>query len=150
MSYHYLESGLDNIYLKNGFTVHQTPYGEGVSIHDTEGLHKVIGRWLIETPTPLEGQALRFIRREMELTQGQLADLVGATEQTLRLWEKNRRKPMPGSADRLLRALYSEYLGGDGTVRALVDRLAQLNQQEIDKVCLVEEQGHGWKVQAAA
>lgn len=150
MSYHYKESGLDNIYLKNGYTVHGTPYGEGVSIHNTEGLHKAIGRWLIEAPAPLEGQALRFIRREMELTQGQLADLVGATEQTLRLWEKNRNKAMPGSADRLLRALYSEYLGGDGTLRALVDRLAHLNRQDFRKVCLVEKQGEGWKVEATA
>jgi hypothetical protein len=38
---------------------------------------------------------------------------------------------MPGAADRLLRALYREYVGadsGDGTVRWMVDRLAKLDQ----------------------
>lgn len=150
MSYHYKESGLDNIYLENGYAIHKTPYGKGVSIHDTEGLHKAIGRWLINAPHPLDGRTLRFIRREMEFTQGALASLIGATEQTLRLWEKHRAKAIPGSADRLLRAIYAEYLGGDGSVRALVARLAELDQQEIGRIRLVEDEGRGWKVKAAA
>ena len=51
--------------------------------------------------------------------------LVGTSEQSLRLWEKQRKKALPnsggvpGSADRLLRAIYSEYIGGDGTVRRI-------------------------------
>ncbi|MGE3875633.1 MAG: helix-turn-helix domain-containing protein [Parvibaculaceae bacterium] len=150
MSYHYKESGLDNIYLENGYAIHKTPYGKGVSIHDTEGLHKTIGRWLIDTPHPLDGRTLRFIRREMELTQGALASLIGATEQTLRLWEKHRAKAIPGSADRLLRAIYAEYLGGDESVSALVARLVELDQQEIRKIRLVEDEDRGWKVQNAA
>ena len=35
---------------------------------------------------------------------------------------------MPGAADRLLRALYREYVSSDGTVRWMVDRLAKLAQ----------------------
>jgi putative transcriptional regulator len=46
----------------------------------------------------------------MELTQRALAGIIGAEEQTLRLWEKNRDKFMPATAERLLRALYSEAL----------------------------------------
>jgi putative transcriptional regulator len=69
----------------------------------------------------------------MEATQRHLADIVGTTEQTLRLWEKprNRKKAIPsGSTDRLLRALYAEYIGGDGSIRRMVERLAKLDQVE--------------------
>ena len=109
MSHHYTESGLDNIYLESGFHIHDTPYGQGVSIQDTEGLHKAIGKWLISQPKPINGAELRFIRLEMESTQRDLAGIIGATEQTFRLWEKKRKSPIPGTADRLIRALYSEY-----------------------------------------
>src|ERR1700730_8979774 len=109
--YHYIESGLDNIFLENGFRVHKTPYGEGVSIENTEGLHKAIGRWLVALPKPLNGAELRFLRLEMEAPHRGLAAILGTKEQTLRLWERSRKKAMPGSADRLLRALYSEYVG---------------------------------------
>jgi putative transcriptional regulator len=50
----------------------------------------------------------------MELTQRALAGIIGAEEQTLRLWEKNRDKFMPATAERLLRALYSEALAYQG------------------------------------
>lgn len=130
MAYHYTDSGLDNVWLENGYTVHETAYGEGVSIQDTEGLHKAIGRWLINLPKPLNGAELRFIRMEMELTQRDLAGILGVEEQSVRRWEKSRRRSFNGSADRLLRALYKEVLDGDGSVRRMVDRLAQLNQTD--------------------
>ena len=128
MVYHYTDSGLDNIYLQNGYVRHKTAYGEGVSIQNTEALHKEIGRWLVSLPKPLNGAELRFLRLEMELTQRHLAGVINAQEQTLRLWEKHRTKAIPGSADRLLRAIYLEYIGGDGRIRRMLDRLATLDQ----------------------
>jgi putative transcriptional regulator len=153
--YQYRESGLDNIFLENGFHIHKTPYGEGVSIQDTAGLHKAIGRWLISLPKPLNGAELRFLRLEMETTQRDLAGFIGTSEQTLRLWEKHRNKALPnsgalpGSADLLLRAIYSEYIGGDGTVRRMVDRLSQLNQIETAQEVHFRETNRGWKQRSA-
>jgi putative transcriptional regulator len=135
MTYHYTESGLDNIYLENGFTEHKTAYGDGVSIHNTAGLHKAIGKWLVARPIPLNGAELRFLRIEMELTQRDLAGIIGATEQTLRLWEKTRDKFIPGTADRLVRALYFEFAGGDVHIRKMLERLADLDRQENVPAC---------------
>jgi len=148
--YQYRESGLDNIFLENGYRVHKTAYGKGVSIQDTAGLHKAIGRWLIALPKPLIGAELRFLRLEMETTQRHLAGIIGTSEQTLRLWEKHRNKALPnnagdpGSADRLLRAIYAEYVGGDGTVRRMLDRLAELDQVNDVRVQF-RETNTGWK-----
>jgi DNA-binding transcriptional regulator YiaG len=148
MAYQYAESGLDNVYLENGFTIHKTPYGEGVSIQNTAGLHKAIGKWLVARPVPLNGAELRFLRTEMELTQRDLAGIIGATEQTLRLWEKGRGKFFPGSADRLLRALYCEFLGGDVHIRKMLERLADLDRLENAAACF-SKTNSSWKPMAA-
>ena len=116
MVYHYTDSGLDNIYLENGYVHHKTPYGEGVSIQNTEGLHKEIGKWLVSLPKPLNGAELRFLRLEMEQTQRHLAAVLNAQEQTLRLWEKSQDESYPRISHRLLRALYLDYIGGDGHI----------------------------------
>lgn len=145
MAYHYQESGLDNVYLENGFTEHDTPYGKGISIQDTEGLHRAVGLWLIALPKPLNGAEIRFLRTEMELTQRDLASILGTKEQTLRLWERARKKAMPGPADRLLRGLYSEFATGDGSIRRLVDRLADLDQTTHAEARL-RETSRGWQI----
>jgi DNA-binding transcriptional regulator YiaG len=149
MSYHYTESGLDNVYLGNGYTIHETKYGKGVSIQDTEGLHRVIGRWLVELPKPLNGAELRFLRLEMDLSQKALAGIIGSTEQNVRRWEKDRKKPIQGMADRFVRGLYSEYVGGDGGLRRLVDRLAELDQIDHATATLCKT-GSDWEVSCAA
>lgn len=149
MAYHYTESGLDNVWLENGFTIHATPYGEGVSIQDTEGLHKVIGQWLVSLPKPLNGAELRFLRLEMDMTQKNLAGILGADEQAVRRWEKSRDKAMNGSADRLLRALYCEYINKGSRIRRMVDRLAELDQIEAPTGRFFETD-RGWQPQGCA
>lgn len=134
--YHYTGSGLDNVYLLNGFKIHKTPYGEGVSIEDIGGLHAAIGRWLIGLPK-LTGAEFRFLRLEMELSQAHLAGLIGSTEQNVQRWERARDKDVQGPADRLLRMLYREYVEGrDQSVRRMVDRLAALDQIQRAKIRL--------------
>lgn len=149
MAYHYTDSGLDNVWLENGYTLHSTPYGEGVSIQNTEGLHRAIGQWLIDLPKPLNGAELRFVRLELELTQRDLAGILGVDEQAVRRWEKDRRKAMKGPEDRLLRALYDDYLNGDGSVRRIVDRLAKLNQVDLASVRFCETP-KGWRPRGCA
>ncbi len=141
--YHYKESGLDNVWLENGYREHRTVYGRGISIQDTEGLHKVIGHSLVLAQRPLSGAELRFLRLEMETSQRDLAAMLGTTEQTLRLWEKKRDTAVPGSPDRLLRALYSDYVGGKGSVRHMLKRLADIREGEQITACFRETDA-GW------
>ena len=146
--YQYLESGLDNVFLRNGYKIHKTPYGEGVSITNSDGLHKAIGRTIINAPKPINGAELRFLRVQLDLSQHDLAELLGTGEQAVRRWEKNRTKDMPGPEDRLLRQLYSEFIGGDGTLRERVQRLADLDRQEYERICMNETK-RGWEAKAA-
>jgi putative transcriptional regulator len=147
MAYHYTDSGLDNVYLENGYTIHQTPYGEGVSIENSAGLHKAIGQWLISLPKPLTGAECRFLRLEMGLTQRDLAGSLGLEEQAVRRWEKKRDGSFNGAADRLLRILYASYCDESSVVRALVERLNHLDQIEHAHACFTDSDA-GWKLAA--
>lgn len=121
MRYHYTECGLDYVFIEGGVETHATPYGEGISIADVEGLHRAIGTAIVSRPQPLRGAELRFLRSNMDITQARLADMLGSTEQSVRLWEKSRDKPLGGPVDRLLRMIYMEHTGRRLSVRRVVE-----------------------------
>ena len=102
---------------------------------------------MVDRSASLNGAELRFLRTEMELTQRDLAGIIGATEQTLRLWERNSAKHFPGTADRLLRALYSEFLRGDVHIRKMLEKLADLDRMENEPTCF-SKTNSSWKPRA--
>lgn len=104
--YHYKSCGLENIYLKNGYVLKETPYGPAVAIEDIEGLHTAISLDLLRQKTPLTGQQFRFLRKEQDLTQAELAAILGVTEQTVAVWEKQKQVPVSFMADICMRAYY--------------------------------------------
>lgn len=104
--YHYKSCGLENIYLKNGYTLKETPYGPAVSIEDVEGLHLAIASDLLRQKTPLTGAQFRFLRKEQDLTQAQMAAILGVTEQTVAAWEKQKDGHVQRMADIAMRAYY--------------------------------------------
>ncbi len=147
--YHYTDSGLDNVFLVNGFVEEETPYGRAVAIEDVDGLHKTIGRWLVNLPKQLNGAELRFLRHELDLSQRKLGRLMGASEQSIGRWERASKKEIDPVADRLIRVLYSEYSNGHGSVRELVEALAELDQLEHAE-CRLEERNGRWHVKETA
>ena len=140
--YHYTECGLQNVWLENGYSKVKTKYGTGVTIHDVEGLHRVIGKAIAHRPK-MTGAEFRFLRKELGLSQTGIAGLVGTSEQTVSLWE--RRGSIPKAADRLVRLIYLEHIGNNAKVRELVDRLSQQDEHEfLDKLTFAERAGR-WK-----
>lgn len=67
--YHYTECGLNNIYLINGYNFIETSRGTSISIKDIDGLHKVIGLFLMTSKKDLSGDEIRFLRHEMLMSQ---------------------------------------------------------------------------------
>jgi putative transcriptional regulator len=138
--YHYTEIGLRNVWLENGYNVRETPYGDSVSIEDADGLHKVIGRSLAQKAY-LTGAEFRFLRKELDLPQHRLANLIGTTEQTVALWE--RRGKIPKTADRMIRAIYLETIDGNVKLKELIERTADLDRKEVEKM-VFHDTDAGW------
>jgi len=144
--YHYQECGLRNVWLVNGFDMHTTPYGDGVSIHDIEGLHRAIARGLVNKAAKLTGSELRFLRKEMGLSQAKLALILGNEDQTVALWEK--RGTQPKIADRFVRALYREFVEGNAHIRDMIDLLVDADREDREERINFVQGSQGWKVAA--
>jgi putative transcriptional regulator len=126
--YHYIDSGLKNVWLESGYTIHQTECGEGVSIHDLDGLHKIIGLDIAEKTLLLDGDDVRFLRKEMDLTQNSLAAMLRVTEDSIRNYESGRSS-IQAPTEILLRKLYLEHVNDDGTLSDLIKEISRLNRE---------------------
>ena len=107
--YQYSGCGLEGIFLKNGYTIVQTPYGEAVRIDDVEALHAAIAADIVQQAFPMSGHQFRFLRKEQELTQAECAALLRVDVQTIANWEKRGKQEAPGPADFAMRLFYSLY-----------------------------------------
>jgi DNA-binding transcriptional regulator YiaG len=141
--YHYTESGLNNVWLVNGYRIVKTPYGRGVAITNADGLHRVIALSLVERKPRLSGGDFRFLRKEIDLSQAALAELLGKDAQSVARWEKSGR--VPKIADRLLRAIYEEHVRGQARIVRLVKRLGEV-ARPLERRLLFEETRSGWKM----
>jgi transcriptional regulator with XRE-family HTH domain len=101
--YHYVEIGLDYIFLLNGVSETETDYGTMVHIENINGLHHAIGLHIVEKEEPMSGAEFRFLRKQMGLTQAELAKDLGISDQTIANYEKSN--PL-GPADAFMRASY--------------------------------------------
>ena len=144
--YHYTDLGLQNVWLANGYEERETPYGKAIAIRDVKGLHHEICRRLIAYKAHFSGAEFRFIRKELDLSQVRLAEILGNDAQSVALWERRGRVPV--WADRFIRALYREYADGNAKIVELVDRLKEVDQVEHERLTF-ERTGRGWKAKAA-
>lgn len=145
--YHYTESGLNNIYLVNGFKYMETARGNAVSIHDMDGLHKAIGLLLVTSKKDLSGSEIRFLRDEMLMSQSTLARLLGVSDQAIRRWEHGTIQ-MPKPSESLLRLLYREHIHDkDGKISSMLKSIANLEEDQ-DEQILFRDTSEGWKAAA--
>jgi DNA-binding transcriptional regulator YiaG len=145
--FHYQSCGLGNVWLRNGFESKQTPYGEAVAIADVVGLHKTIGLFITNNQPLLDGAEIRFLRKELDLSQTMLGEVLGVSESTVRNWEAGRQ-PITAAADRFTRLFYQEHIQGNAYVRAMVERLGKLDHARHIQRLELESTGQGWKAAA--
>ncbi|VAW50960.1 hypothetical protein MNBD_GAMMA06-968 [hydrothermal vent metagenome] len=148
--YHYTESGLPNVYLRGGYIARVIDGEEAVSIHDLNGLHKAIGQDIISRSPALTGDEVRFLRKEMDLTQNSFANIIGVSEDTVRNWE-NGRNGVGRPEDILIRGFYHETVNDDSGLRKIIENIARLNREiaEDERQMNFEETPDGlWQVAA--
>jgi len=114
--FRYTGCGLDDVWLISGYDVEEIDGEKAITIRNLDGLHKVIGQALVLRKKILSGSEIRFLRRQMDLTQSELSRLVGCDAQQIARYEKGENK-MPGPTDRLIRMIYGEQVQGTVSVR---------------------------------
>jgi putative transcriptional regulator len=104
--YHYRESGLSNVYLRNGFTYEDDPeYGRLVRFHRQDELHKAIGLHIVARPGTVAPEEFRFLRKELSETQSLLGKRFGVSEQTIANYEKGET-PIPKATAMALQMVF--------------------------------------------
>lgn len=145
--YHYTLCGLNNIYLLNGYTEYDTPYGKGVSINNIDGLHLAIARDLINAPRRLLPEEFRFLRKEMKCSQGSFGLTIGVNEQTIARIEKGELQPKV-AFEAVFRALAAEVLLKEKSeMKALLTDITKQEDElfEENKKIFLESIGDTWK-----
>lgn len=149
--YHYVECGLDNVFLTSGYDVEDTPgYGETLSIEDIEGLHRAIGDSIVRQSRTMNGAEFRFLRLELDMSQRALADSLSTNEQSIAKWEKAADKSVSNrSAERLLRIVYANKQK-DQEMSHLIEAITESDHAlDADQIQLRLE-ADGWHTDIAA
>jgi len=142
--YHYTQSGLDNVWLQNGFTFDESPYGHGVRIENIHGLHEAISCALVDKSGRLTGSEFRFLRKELELSQSRFGELMGKTDQTVARWEKEQE--VSTDADFLIRHIYRQtVIDEHASYVEMVDYLKEKDLEFHKVVLSFQETEEGWR-----
>jgi len=128
-TYHYLESGLPNVYLQ-GITVYECPVCDEVmpEIPSLRKLHLAIAMELVGKPDALSGTELRYLRKEMGVQAKTFAKMLGYTPQHLSRIE-NGHEGISEQADKLTRSLFLMRRIEEASLRNQLDEIKnQLDQ----------------------
>ncbi len=140
--YQYKETGLDNVWLANGYTVKETPYGDAVHVESADALDGVIAQTLIQSEEPLSGQAFRFLRQQLGMNQPDVGTFMAVDAQTIARWEKGTTA-IPLTADFVMRALYASYVQRDTKIDSMVETMKAVDKAKHSRIIL-NNQANAW------
>lgn len=143
--FHFRTCGLDNVYLKDGFNISED--GFSYSISNIKELHHCIAMYLVNQTSTLAPKELKFLRKELRMTQSELARKVGVDVQTVARWEKGDSETKV--ADRMIRILYMTSFNStvnSADVLGFLDTISELDDTSHSQ--WVFEQSENWKIAA--
>lgn len=145
---HYTECGLEDVYLASGYERKPGKRGDNIIVHNLEGLYEAIGTWLVRERKLLSPSEARFLRRQIDLSQSQLALMLGCDAQTVARWEKGKTE-ISGPADRMLRTLFMLKHSAAGEIEGMLDRIAEIDAKLRDGVTFGQRANKRWVAEAA-
>lgn len=139
--YHYTESGLDNVYLVNGYDLDKDGT---LFIEDIHGLHKFIAETLVYLPRKLKGKEIRYIRHYLDLSQKVFGDMIGVDYQTVLRWETGKNK-IAKTADKFIRIILEDYINPNSRARDVIDRLSDIDNDRKEIRLELSHKRDRWK-----
>jgi len=142
--YHYIECGLDNVYINGLSPIVDDDGDEVIQIPFIAALHAEVARGIIMSKGAISGKELRFLRTEMGMTQAQLAEKVDVDGQTVGRWERGET-PTNSTAELVIRRIAGERLvdAFDESMERLVDRV---HSEDPDGDITIETLGDGYRL----
>lgn len=129
--YHFLESGLSNVYLGNIF-INYCPYHMEVMTPDLPKLQELLDVILVDVilnPQPLRGEEIRYLRQSIDYTQAGFAGLLGVTSNTVARWEREELQPSVAMDLTIRRTVLLQ--ADDEILSLLKRRVQQLSKEKI-------------------
>jgi DNA-binding transcriptional regulator YiaG len=118
-----------------------------VIVHDVEGLYKAIALHLIRRKRAFLGSEVRFLRRYLDLTQGELGRYIGVAYRTICGYE-NGHTVMPGPEHGLLHLLVAASANPRVDVRQELESIRATKEAPDPGDLKLERDDHEWRVVA--
>lgn len=83
------------------------------------------------------------MRKELDLSQTRVGQIVGSSEQTVSLWE--RRGKIPEATQRLVKFVYLARLDGNEAICDALERSIELGAESKGDKLVFEDTQSGWK-----
>lgn len=145
----YTDCGLDDVYLVSGYEWVSTPEGKALVIKDLDKLLRAIGLYLATERKTLSGKEVRFLRKELNMTQAELGRYAGLSHQQVARWEKGESE-ITDSAAAILRLLYLDHhCGKRFRIRKLLDKIIETDAATGDQRAVFHKTQTGWRAAAA-
>lgn len=126
LSYHYLGSGLLNVWLSSGYAhIDTIDYGNATSIIEVEQLNVLISECLVDLPRLLVGIEICFLRKELGLSQEILEKYTGYTVKYIDSLEKSLFSTSP-AIDKIIRMLVLEKANPNFSMRDILNTLPEI------------------------
>lgn len=141
--YRWDDMGLKNVWLLNGYTVQETPYGKGVTFEDVDGLTRAVCIALARKPGKLTGVEFRYLRQAgLGMSQPSLGRFMGIDAQSIARWEKTGK--VPKWANRMIRLVFEAHIDGNVAIRRVVERINNVDRLVHQRIVL-EQTGKHWQ-----
>jgi len=142
--FNYINCGLSNIWLINGYQYKSLGTLTKVYITDISGLHRLIGNQLIKRRGCLVSAEMRFLRQEMALSRQSLGNKLGVEVAFIHQWEQHNTR-LPRIADVSLRALYVCTLLDSCETELAVHILSDAECESDTEIIVLSWSARGWQ-----
>jgi putative zinc finger/helix-turn-helix YgiT family protein len=105
--YHYTESGLPGVFLKNvKWSECPACHAKELALPRAGQLHRCIAWRIVTKPSMLTGDEIVFLRKMLRKNQKQMAELLGLSQVVLNRWETGARHSHASANDAKIRLIY--------------------------------------------
>jgi DNA-binding transcriptional regulator YiaG len=119
--YHYVGSGLDNVYLSGvKYYLCQTCGMQSAEIPALKELFTAIARTIVQKSSPLTGPEVRFLRKRLARKSKDFAEMISVSPERLSSIEAAEKPGMELARDKLIRVIY-RFMAQDKQLKTAMD-----------------------------